>query len=120
MFSLASRTSARAIRFTSMKVSAPCASSFLPSFRAFSDDMNNSISGHVKWFDVKKGFGFITPSSGGEDIFVHQSAINAEGFRSLGVSSFVRIISKMFIFENDLYYLKCLVQSIILFVEFLS
>eukprot|EP00557_Chaetoceros_sp_GSL56_P002349 CAMPEP_0176487654 /NCGR_PEP_ID=MMETSP0200_2-20121128/6263_1 /TAXON_ID=947934 /ORGANISM="Chaetoceros sp., Strain GSL56" /LENGTH=115 /DNA_ID=CAMNT_0017884529 /DNA_START=189 /DNA_END=536 /DNA_ORIENTATION=+ len=73
-----------------MKVSAPCASSFLPSFRAFSDDMNNSISGHVKWFDVKKGFGFITPSSGGEDIFVHQSAINAEGFRSLGDGEEVR------------------------------
>jgi CspA family cold shock protein len=40
-------------------------------------------AGRVKWFDEKKGFGFIIPDEGNKDIFVHHTSIMMDGFRSL-------------------------------------
>ncbi|HIF56806.1 MAG: cold-shock protein [bacterium] len=47
------------------------------------------MKGTVKWFNDQKGFGFITPEDGSKDCFVHHSAIQSDGFRTLAEGSTV-------------------------------
>ena len=47
-------------------------------------------SGTVKWFNNAKGYGFIVPEGGGEDVFVHYSTIDGSGFKTLKEGQFVQ------------------------------
>lgn len=51
-------------------------------------------SGTVKWFSESKGYGFIAPEGGGDDIFVHYSSIKAEGFRTLAEGQTVSYVAE--------------------------
>ncbi|GAB3290720.1 hypothetical protein GCM10027563_28460 [Parasphingorhabdus pacifica] len=56
---------------------------WLPVIHPSSQEEKDMINGTVKWFNSEKGFGFIAPDEGGPDVFVHYSAIDASGFRTL-------------------------------------
>ena len=45
--------------------------------------MSETKTGTVKWFNNQKGYGFITPEEGGQDLFVHMSGIMMEGYKTL-------------------------------------
>jgi len=51
--------------------------------------------GTVKWFNDQKGFGFVTPDDGGNDLFVHFSAITGDGFKSLAEGQAVEYVEGM-------------------------
>jgi CspA family cold shock protein len=52
------------------------------------------INGKVKWFSESKGYGFIAPEGGGDDIFVHYSSIKSEGFRTLSEGQNVSYVAE--------------------------
>jgi CspA family cold shock protein len=56
---------------------------FGPSTSLLKKEDRNMATGTVKWFNDSKGFGFITPDGGGEDLFAHFSEINMQGFKTL-------------------------------------
>ena len=65
-----------------MSVATPPAAPAVLTYESAAAPADDRIAGEVKWFDVKKGFGFIVGPDG-QDVFVHFSAIESDGFRTL-------------------------------------
>lgn len=56
--------------------------------------MSNRQTGTVKWFNDEKGFGFITPEGGGDDLFVHFNAIELHGHKTLKEGQTVSFVAE--------------------------
>jgi cold shock CspA family protein len=69
--------------FTPSVIGTQCTSSTTRCFMGSDDAPAGIQKGTVKWFNTMKGFGFIQPDDGSTDVFVHQTSIKMEGFRSL-------------------------------------
>ncbi|MBU2979936.1 MULTISPECIES: transcription antiterminator/RNA stability regulator CspE [unclassified Alteromonas] len=54
--------------------------------------MSDQVNGTVKWFNEDKGFGFLTPSNGGKDVFVHFRSIVSDGFKTLSEGQSVSFV----------------------------
>ena len=61
----------------------PSVPKFDEQWQASPNKVDNVPEGVVKWFNAEKGFGFIAQADGGADVFVHFTAIQADGYRSL-------------------------------------
>ncbi|KAL3943086.1 MAG: hypothetical protein SGBAC_002819 [Bacillariaceae sp.] len=66
-----------------------------PRVRSTALFMSDSQTGTVKWFNTMKGFGFIVPDGDGPDVFVHQTEIKADGFRSLADGEAVEYVPEV-------------------------
>jgi CspA family cold shock protein len=56
--------------------------------------MSDRETGIVKWFNNQKGYGFIQPDGGGDDVFVHYSSISMDGYRSLAEGERVEFVTQ--------------------------
>lgn len=100
MFSIVAKSTARKAIIATTRTTFPSAFA-----SRFFSDASDKVKGTVKWFDPKKGFGFIIPDDGSSEIFVHHTSIHAEGFRTLGVSSYSRSIVQLFSRKERITYL---------------
>jgi CspA family cold shock protein len=65
-----------------------------PVFNLFKGTFMSQVNGVVKWFNDAKGYGFITPEGGGEDLFAHFKEIQGTGFKTLKEGQRVQFVAQ--------------------------